>query len=738
MIEIEIATVCTGIGSPELAAQNLNIPHKIKFACEIDPFARKTYLANFTPNMMLHDMTKETWDGPEFYADLIIGGIPCQAFSLAGLRKGELDPRGLLFYDFYRYVKKQQPKAFIIENVRGLLSDNKGKTFQNWCALLGQSINGTLSMFNHPDSLLYNLHYKILNTKNYGLPQNRERVFLVGIRNDLSNNYSFPKPVKLKTRLKHILETNVNKKYYLSDKALSYLLKDSTNGWVDKLLINSPNKIGYEVANPGDSINIANLKSETRRRRVGKGIANAITTENKMTVYDPELVLISRECRSDEAKQQRRETGSNDFRKKEVVFEPSETVNCLQTRTTNDNLIAEPIEPVCAGLRGRADSSGKWKQELEPRNDHLSGTLTSVQEDNLIIETGPELKFIGGVGEPGRLKDGKTNSRNYSDGQRVYDADGIAATITNNKGGEGGASGLYLVGNIPTGTSESQSRIYSDEGLAPCVTAKTGGGHEPIILTQYKIRRLTPLECMRLQGFPDSFNLKNEYLKIINKRGINLYFCEQTKQFLCKNVQLSDVIEKSPQKGIASCTIKDYENTVMQLSFSNIRITDQILNVPLMVAIETFFPEVGVHDIITLTENMVMPFLWIREKMALERISNKQEGDFTKAAQANTDIIMKITLEGNCLEPNTYTTLTLINLITAWITSICVIPKKNTITYIISFSNLRENYTGAGLLALKTENTLFVSESQQYKQAGNSISETVIRGVIQNILPIIT
>ena len=106
---LKIATVCTGIGSPEQALENLGIDHEIVFGCEIDKYARQTYLANFNPKMMLEDMTKETWEGSEYYADLFIGGIPCQAFSLAGKRLGELDPRGLLFYDFYRYVKVQQP-----------------------------------------------------------------------------------------------------------------------------------------------------------------------------------------------------------------------------------------------------------------------------------------------------------------------------------------------------------------------------------------------------------------------------------------------------------------------------------------------------------------------------------------------------------------------------------------------------------------------------------------------------
>ena len=220
---LKIATVYSGIGSPEVALKNLGIPHEITFACEIDKYARETYLANHNPKVMYQDMTAESWEGEKYYSDLFIGGIPCQSFSLAGKRLGELDPRGLLFFDFLRYVKNQTPKYFIIENFKGLLSDNDGETFRNWIQLLGQSENGNTFMFPHEDSLMYNLHWQVLNTKDYGLPQNRERVFLIGIRNDLPNDFNFPKTIPLKLRLKDILEDVVHEKYYLSEKMITSL-----------------------------------------------------------------------------------------------------------------------------------------------------------------------------------------------------------------------------------------------------------------------------------------------------------------------------------------------------------------------------------------------------------------------------------------------------------------------------------------------------------------------------------
>ena len=297
--KIKIATVCSGIGSPEQALKELDISHEISFACEIDKYARQTYLANFTPNQMYQDLTAEEWDKPEQYSDLFIGGIPCQAFSLAGKRLGELDKRGLLFYDFYRYVKNQQPKVFIIENVKGLLSDNNGITFQNWCALLGQSMNTHLNMFNHDDSLLYNLHFKVLNSKDFGVPQNRERVFLIGIRNDLPNTFRFPIGERLKIRLKDILESKVDEKYYLSKTCINRLVNGSegysstvkTGNDIASTVLASDFKLArgmniykepYCVAMPGrNPENPSDRTTEQRLEPNSQGITNTITSVQK-------------------------------------------------------------------------------------------------------------------------------------------------------------------------------------------------------------------------------------------------------------------------------------------------------------------------------------------------------------------------------------------------------------------------------------------------------------------------
>lgn len=375
VVMIKVATVCTGIGSPEQALKNIGIKHEIVFGCEIDKYARQTYLANFTPNQMFDDMTKQSWERTDIFpredrlfSDLFIGGIPCQAFSLAGKRLGELDPRGLLFFDFYRYVKHQKPKAFIIENVKGLLSDNNGKTFQNWLQLLGRSVNTQNMMFQHPDSLGYNLHWTVLNTKDFGLPQNRERVFLVGIRSDLPNTFRFPIGWVLDKRLKDVLEDNVDEKYYLSEKMLNGFVSHSLNhslkgnGFKFEPINDTENEIascvtarvfkmgvddnyiqvkeatkqGYAIAEPGDSINLSNPNSETRRGRVGRQIANTLDTACNQAVVEPMVVAFGR---SEEEKKRRSEhfkkTGkdSGSFKDKQLI---------LKEQYYYDTLLANP------------------------------------------------------------------------------------------------------------------------------------------------------------------------------------------------------------------------------------------------------------------------------------------------------------------------------------------------------------------------------------------------------------
>jgi DNA (cytosine-5)-methyltransferase 1 len=231
---------------------------------------------------------------------------PCQAFSLAGKRLGKDDKRGILFFNSLEFIQVNKPRYFIFENVKGLLSDDGGKTFSEWVNLLGgKSINGNAVLFPYEDSVPYHLYWQVLNAKHHGVPQNRERVFLIGIRDDKDNNFRFPVEEHLTKRLKDVLENEVDQKYYLSERAINGIMNTNfqtrantiqEKDYVDCIMAcdyKSPKSIkvknntlkGYEEANEGDSINFSVPSSETRRGRVGKGVAQTLDTACNQGVW---------------------------------------------------------------------------------------------------------------------------------------------------------------------------------------------------------------------------------------------------------------------------------------------------------------------------------------------------------------------------------------------------------------------------------------------------------------------
>tara|TARA_R100000700_G_scaffold24778_1_gene31632 strand:+ start:3 stop:1115 length:1113 start_codon:yes stop_codon:yes gene_type:complete len=218
---IKIGTDFSGIGSPEQALIKLGIKHKSMFACDVDKYAKKSYLANYNTEKFYDDITKRN-NNETAYVDLYVAGFPCQTFSMAGKRQGFDDTRGTLFFDLLKYLEAKKPKYFILENVKGLLSHDKGRTFAIIMDCLAKTVNGQYSFTMYNEGLNYHIYYKVLNTKDYGLPQNRERVFIVGFRDD-NHTFRWPKPFKLEKKLADILEKEVDGKFYLSDKAVEKL-----------------------------------------------------------------------------------------------------------------------------------------------------------------------------------------------------------------------------------------------------------------------------------------------------------------------------------------------------------------------------------------------------------------------------------------------------------------------------------------------------------------------------------
>ena len=216
----------SGVGAFEQALKRLKIDYKTIFACDLDKYARQTYLENNgEPGYFPNDVYDR--DIPAEPLTIYMSSPPCQSFSLAGSRKGEQDDRGVLFYNSHEFIKVNKPRYFIFENVKGLLSDDNGKTFQRWIDYLATSVNGQPVIFPHEESVMYHVYHKVLNSKDFGVPQNRERIFIIGIRDDKDNYFRFPKEEYLTKKLKDVLENEVDDKYYLSESAINGI-KNST------------------------------------------------------------------------------------------------------------------------------------------------------------------------------------------------------------------------------------------------------------------------------------------------------------------------------------------------------------------------------------------------------------------------------------------------------------------------------------------------------------------------------
>lgn len=193
-----------GIGGIRIPFQELG--GKCVFTSEWDKFAQKTYRVNFGEEPQ-GDITQiDAKNIPDF--DILLAGFPCQPFSQAGLKKGFSDTRGTLFFEIERILKEKRPKAFLLENVKQLKGHNKGRTLK--------------VILEHLDALDYHVNYDVLRAGDFGVPQNRERIYIVGFNKEIYDvpsdyNFEFPKPTHEKTRLGDILEANVDEKYTISD-----------------------------------------------------------------------------------------------------------------------------------------------------------------------------------------------------------------------------------------------------------------------------------------------------------------------------------------------------------------------------------------------------------------------------------------------------------------------------------------------------------------------------------------
>lgn len=250
-----------GIGGIRLAFQNLG--GKCVFTSEWDDSARKTYEANFG-EYPFGDITKE--ETKRFIPDnfeVLCAGFPCQAFSIAGKRGGFDDTRGTLFFEVAEIIKRKKPKAIFLENVKGLRSHDKGKTLETILNVLRNDLGYFV-----PEP-------QVMNAKDFGVPQNRERIYIVGFRGDLGiNEFEYPKPLEVRKAFSDVKEENtVPTKYYLSTQYVQTLINHKERHE------NKGNGFGYAII-PDNGIANAIVVG-------GMGRERNLVIDNRITDYTP-------------------------------------------------------------------------------------------------------------------------------------------------------------------------------------------------------------------------------------------------------------------------------------------------------------------------------------------------------------------------------------------------------------------------------------------------------------------
>ncbi|RSI80001.1 Modification methylase HhaI [Streptococcus mitis] len=342
MQKMKFLDLFAGIGGFRIGMESAG--HECIGFCEIDKFARASYKAihDTKGEIELHDITTVSDDTIRGigHVDVICGGFPCQAFSIAGARRGFEDTRGTLFFEIARFASILKPRYLFLENVKGLLNHDRGNTFEVILSAL--------------DELGYDVEWQVLNSKNFGVPQNRERVFIIGHLRGGSGRKVFPlsgdgaaitceqpkinkvgnirkkgksqsgdvvsidslaptlcstttqkDPLKvlIENEIKQfgVLQPNYNQSGVVYEiDGISPTIRAYQGGNLEpKIRVKEATKQGYQEAEIGDSVNLSHPNSKTRRGRVGKQIANTLLTGESQDVVEPDFrirKLTPREC----------------------------------------------------------------------------------------------------------------------------------------------------------------------------------------------------------------------------------------------------------------------------------------------------------------------------------------------------------------------------------------------------------------------------------------------------------
>lgn len=496
--KIKIGSDFSGVGAFNQALRRLGIQYDELFACDMDKYARQTFELNYgKPKDFPLDVYER--EIPKESLDIYMTSPPCQAFSMAGKRLGKEDKRGVLFFNSLEFIQENKPRYFIFENVKGLLSHDKqdpkaqyGRTFQEWINYLGgKSVNGVHTFFPYEDAVPYHIYFQVLNAKDYNIPQNRERIFIIGIRDDEDNDFQFPKPVPLTKRLKDVLESEVDEKYFLSDKMLDYLTTRKDNFNNGNINFKDENSVASTITKSSSSLDISdNIIRLGNVNPSGNGMNGNVFSEEgispTLTTNKGEGIKIVGYTRDAKGKVTSRHEkdisgtihtasgggGNTDQFVKVGTWRTHEDGKGF--REMEDNLCptipararedgsGQPVIKIGA-IRGRNPQNPKSRetgleteQMLEINENGTSNALTTVQKDNVVVISA-------------------NTSKGYDEAEEEEEEDSINFSVPNSKTRRG------RVGKKVSQTLDTQC----NQG----------------IYTKQRIRRLTPLECFKLMDF---------------------------------------------------------------------------------------------------------------------------------------------------------------------------------------------------------------------------------------------
>lgn len=486
---VRVLELFAGIGACSKALTRLGIEHEIVDAVEIDKYAIQSFNAIHGTNFEPQDITQ--WD-KDIKADLIMHGSPCQDFSVAGLNKGGdkgSGTRSSLMYETLRIVEKIKPKYVIWENVKNLLSKKHRHNFDAYIEAM--------------EKLGYHSQYQVLNAKNFGVPQNRERVFTVSIRNDLNVDFKFPEPQELTIRLKDVLEPQVDEKYYLSDEQTKRLKMTTYNTGSEKVRVQDTDGeartlCARDYKDPKCVREPIIIDDYNQRVRADQDTMGTLTTNcgasaprNGFKIAEPQASLEQPMCRDYRDPKCVRVGGLYDKdgsrHQAGSIYDPNGICATLSTMQGGNQ------EPIIVASRGRnqdnpSDRSAgqKLEQRLEPNRQGITNTITSVQKDNyvavLIDDTYKNR-------EPREYEDYSPTLRAGRSGLKVRTA---------NKQG-------YDIATDGDGVDLSYPQSKTRRGRVGHGVSKTLMGVDSMgTVDNYRIRKLTPKECWRLMGFDDS------------------------------------------------------------------------------------------------------------------------------------------------------------------------------------------------------------------------------------------